>query len=979
VEQYDPQSLHANVKAVAHVAPAPLPSGQASQGFLVADVNGDGNPDNLALSTSGLVVQLLDSGGNVIATKTSPVGFTPSAFNSHVIAADFNGDGKLDVAVSYAGDSNLAGGKVFLLLGNGDGTFSAPQAVNAGTAPLAIATADFNGDGKPDLAVASLTVQSISVLLGNGNGTFRAPVAYSSGQSTPDALRSLLAVDLNGDGFPDLAATTDLQVSVLLNSGGGTFGQPLLTSVPFRPNYLAYADLNHDGKLDLAAAGMNNAVLLLFGKGDGTFQPPAAYATGNAPASLGILPIPDGNTQIITADQATGSAWLMMVGPDGTTDAPQLHTAGGQMNGVAAGDLNGDGLPDVVVVGTPNDLSVLLSQGTTFSAPVGYSLGSPGPQAVAMGDLNGDGKLDVVVANLSGPSVSVLLGNGNGALNAPTNTTINQTPRSIVLADFNHDGKLDAAVAAAGSLPGTGGSDMGGVVVLLGKGDGTFQTPTVLTAGTARAVGVAAGDVNGDGKLDLVAVMISPDYSLQPVTLAVFLGNGNGTFAPAITTKLQVKAQGTTTVAIGDLNGDGKPDLAVTSDNAGVDILLGNGDGTFREIAQPTADTLLYGVALADLNGDGKLDLLVLSYDGAYLLGNGDGTFQPEIHVNSGLSPAGMAVAKISGNPAPVVVYADQNTSVVALQVLEGEPASALSAAPPTGSTTAQTFTFNFSDANGYQNLSVVDVLINNALDGRHACYVAFVPSGANGGSVFLVDDAGDAGGPYQGLVLPGGGSISNGQCTISGAGSSAVGSGNTLTLTLAITFNASFTGDRVFYLSAQDKTLGSSGWQPLDTWALPAAPSGTISLVSLSPAQAMATTGTPLALSVTLTDTKGAGDFGVVDLLVNNFIDGRNACYLAYVAAANTLYLVDNAGDAGGPFAGGMVLNGAAATIQNSQCSVNAVGSSAAKAGNTLTLTLNVTFQAGLSGNQIVWLAARDGAGANNTGWQPAGTVAIQ
>ena len=327
----------------------------------------------------------------------------------------------------------------------------------------------------------------------------------------------------------------------------------------------------------------------------------------------------------------------------------------------------------------------------------------------------------------------------------------------------------------------------------------------------------------------------------------------------------------------------------------------------------------------------------------------------------------------------PVLVYADQNTSIVVLEVAQPEPAAVVSAAPPTGSTTSQTFTFKFSDAGGYQNLSVVDVLINSALDGRHACYVAFVPSSANGGSVFLVDDAGDAGGPYQGLVLPGGGSISNSQCTISGAGSSAVGTGDNLTLTLAITFSPGFTGDKIFYLSAQDKTLGNSGWQALDTWALPAAPTGTISVVGLSPADGTATAGTPITLSATLTDRKGTGDFGVVDVLINNFIDGRNACYLAYAAAPNALFLVDDAGDAGGPFAGGMVLNGAVATIQNSQCSINGAASSAMKNGNTLTLNLNVTFQPGFAGNRIVWLAGRDGSGGNNTGWQAAGTVSIQ
>jgi len=115
-----------------------------------------------------------------------------------------------------------------------------------------------------------------------------------------------------------------------------------------------------------------------------------------------------------------------------------------------------------------------------------------------------------------------------------------------------------------------------------------------------------------------------------------------------------------------------------------------------------------------------------------------------------------------------------------------------------------------------------VDVLINSALDGRHACYVAFVPSGASGGSVYLVDDAGDAGGPYSGMVLPGSGSVSNSQCMISGIGSSVNGSGNTLTLTLAITFTQSFAGNQVFFLSARNNNGQNSNWQSLGTVAVP-------------------------------------------------------------------------------------------------------------------------------------------------------------
>ena len=132
-----------------------------------------------------------------------------------------------------------------------------------------------------------------------------------------------------------------------------------------------------------------------------------------------------------------------------------------------------------------------------------------------------------------------------------------------------------------------------------------------------------------------------------------------------------------------------------------------------------------------------------------------------------------------------------------------------------------QTLTFTFTNTNGWQDIAVANILINTAIDGRHACYVAYVPSSATTGSVFLVDDAGDAGGPYQGLALPGSGTVSNGQCTINGVGSPVTASGNTLSLTLATTFSAGFAGNQLFFLAARSNTL-NSGWQAMGTVQVP-------------------------------------------------------------------------------------------------------------------------------------------------------------
>jgi len=295
---------------------------------------------------------------------------------------------------------------------------------------------------------------------------------------------------------------------------------------------------------------------------------------------------------------------------------------------------------------------------------------------------------------------------------------------------------------------------------------------------------------------------------------------------------------------------------------------------------------------------------------------------------------------------------------------------------PASGTGSNQAFTFQFSHPDGYLDLGVVNVLINNVLDARHACYLAY---SVEYSTLYLIDDAGDAGGPYAGSVALGSTStIQNSQCTVGLV--SAVGSGTTLTLTLNITFQPGFGGDRIFYVAAADFVAHNTNWQALGVWQVPgAAAGGTIGVTGVAPARGSGTAGTPQTLTVTLTDSKGVGDFGVVNVLIASAIDGRQACYLAYVAASNTLYLVDDAGDAGGPFAGAMVLNGGSGSIQNSQCVVNGTGSTVTPSPDTLALALNVTFTSGFKGNRIVYVAGRDSAGGNNTDWQAAGTFTVQ
>jgi len=292
-----------------------------------------------------------------------------------------------------------------------------------------------------------------------------------------------------------------------------------------------------------------------------------------------------------------------------------------------------------------------------------------------------------------------------------------------------------------------------------------------------------------------------------------------------------------------------------------------------------------------------------------------------------------------------------------------------VSVTPQAAVASTQSMTFTFSDPRGWQDLGVVNILINNFLDGRQACFLAYSQPL---GMLYLVADSGS--GLLPGLSLSGAasGSLSNSQCTIAGAGSSAVGSGNTLTLNLNISFSVAFAGSKVIYLAARDVEENDSGWLPLGIVRVPgAAANTTTSVVGMSP---NAGSGHSQSFTFTFADTKGWQDLGVVNVLLNTSLDGGQACYVAYARSTNTLYLFN---DAGAPLPG-VPMNGSGA-LGNGQCTVNLAGSSAAGNGNALTLTLDLTFSSTFTGNRIFYLAARDTNESNNTGWQALGSWTVE
>ncbi len=627
-----------------------LPSGQDASFIAPGDFNGDGITDYAILGFNDVTVTLYTAAGS----PGSHVTYTTGS-NIALLSADFNGDGKRDLAIVL--DAGTSGqGYVAILLGHGDGTFGSPINYPAGPQPGRLAAGDFNADGKIDLAIANNAhdanfnpTPSIEILAGRGDGSFAAPVNLPLAQIPG----SLLAVDVNGDGILDLVFV-DLQqksdkVWVMPGNGNGTFGQPVGTDVGSGGGNLSYADLNHDGKMDLLVADpSSNAFAVLLGNGDATFQTPVFYAaTAQEPAtSVAPLHLGDGSTALFILDYITGNLLNVIAASDGTIHLPRIQFVGSNPVGVAAASLSGNPRNDLLIAdgGAPK-LYVLSNQGQgQFGAPVSYTLGSAAA-AVAAADLNGDGKPDAVVADASG--LEVLLSQGNGTLGARKTSSSGTPLGALALADFNRDGKMDAAAVLS----------PGGVSVFPGNGDGTFRAciPVTLTA-AGTPLSVATADFDGDGKPDLIASVSKQDL-VTPGVLSTSLGKGDGTFNAPLNLTLPGFWYSTGAIATADLNRDGKVDVIVvvhTSNGNRLTVLLGNGNGTFQTpILTPTMN-LGTGIAVADLNGDGIADLVLGDCCGlneaTYLLGNGDGTFAPEAPLLAGPSPVGIAAADLNGD-----------------------------------------------------------------------------------------------------------------------------------------------------------------------------------------------------------------------------------------------------------------------------------------------------------------------------------------
>lgn len=615
--------------------------GTAPVALVSGDFNGDHIPDLAVVNSKDNTVSILlgVGDGTFNSQVTYPTGTLPVA----IVTADFNGDKKLDLAIANQDD-----GTVTILLGNGDGTFQ-PQATAASLpSPNAIASGDFNGDGAPDLVV--LNAQgSISLWLNNGSGGFPA-----SGLAIGASDGSMAIGDLNNDGNLDIVFTSPVNNDLvsLLGNGSGGF-QSLSTSMSVSPMTVTVGDFNGDGKLDLAVGsgtGYPSSISILLGNGNGTYQQPLAIAFTGTAALMAAGDFNNDNYSDLAAVDTIDNQVTIFLGSGsgsigGYTDLT-LPASGGIAG--SAADFNGDGKLDVAVAqfnqnaqGITGFIAVLPGKGDgTFKQPVSTPVSNIGIGQMVVGDFNGDGKVDVATAFVPATGgISVVLGNGDGTFGNPISSPVNITfnVQDMIGGDFNNDGKADLALLSLGSS-----NTFSPLYVLLSNGDGTFQ-PNLVNNVPGIATSLAAGDFNGDGNLDIAVT--DPQGAVNPSVL-VFLGRGDGTFASP--SSYSTETLFTYDVKAADFNGDGKVDLAVGTDQ-GIFFFAGKGDGTFQLPIETPTYLAIEDTVVGDFNGDGKPDLAVAGLAGskAVALGNGDGTFQtpvpfqPTYYPRTTLFPAG--------------------------------------------------------------------------------------------------------------------------------------------------------------------------------------------------------------------------------------------------------------------------------------------------------------------------------------------------
>lgn len=473
-------------------------TGARPEFLAVADVDGDGNPDVVTANDAYNTISVLRGDGSGQFPTRTDIG--TGFYVQSIAAADLNQDGKPDV-ITYGSTAVIGGSSsIFVHLGNGDGSFGRETDRRVPAGPVSLVTGDWNRDGWPDLAVASTNADSVRLLLGAGDGTLTSGPAFAT-MHAPVALET---ADLDGDGKLDLLATTQAAtVSAWRGNGDATFagGQEFATGP--HPQGLATADLDGDGTLDVVTANLGtiplppdptfpvgpDSISILFGHGDGSFAPHVDLEAGLNPVALAIVDLDgDGALDLAVADAyyLASSVSVFLGNGNGSFQPRYDYPTGSGPRDVVAADVNRDGIPDLLTANAVDEtVSILLGLGGgAFDAPRAIPMiGSP--RALGIADFNQDGAPDVAVATDFTNTVAILLSHGDATFEPALRFGSWAGPYDLAILDVDRDSHPDLAAADF---------DAGSVTLLRNSGMGS---------NTAVPLALASVDVR-DGEVRLV-------------------------------------------------------------------------------------------------------------------------------------------------------------------------------------------------------------------------------------------------------------------------------------------------------------------------------------------------------------------------------------------------------------------------------------------------------------------------------------------
>jgi uncharacterized protein (TIGR03437 family) len=596
--------------------------------FAAADFNGDSRPDvAFALEEinvgQGLAIALRNSSGGLNPqTKILSAG---SEYFAALVAADVNADSKMDLLLSAT--SNVTGtGQLVVLLGDGAGGFASPARYSITKAASEIRINDFNSDGRPDVVMGS--GRSVTVLLNTGGGVFGNPKETDVSDFLT-AVSQLTTADFNRDGKADVAVISDLQKCVVLfGDAAGGFGSRRNMDLPlFTTNVLA-EDLNGDGKADLVFGG-NDTLSLWPGNGDGAFGTSVNYKVGQPVFSFVAADVNQDGKRDLAAATANGIAFLFADGNGGFLPAVSwlnsvISDQSVSRTALTIADWNRDGILDVLTTG-------LIGSGESKTSALSASIG-----------------------------LSVLAGKGQGQFNASRGFSFldaygNANAPELVTGDLNGDETLDLAIAYGANQ----------VAILFGRGNGEFSAPTTYEVGEVPK-NITLADFNRDGNLDVMVL------NHNSASVSLLRNNGRGVFT--VTTPLTTKINPRTLV-ISDFNNDGLLDVVINSVAGGLGLRIGNGSGEFTETVTGLAGAstgFTNPVAKAgDFNGDGNTDLAIVnpqlfndSNDCAplsniflLLLGDGKGAFSTALNTTLTEKPRAVQVGDLNGDGRDDLIY----------------------------------------------------------------------------------------------------------------------------------------------------------------------------------------------------------------------------------------------------------------------------------------------------------------------------------